>query len=270
MDNLEKIEIYKKGIDSPFVDEEFKALMRSKIAEMEAGGEKRRNAKFSVGDYVSYGGGDVYKEKWQGKIISVVDLDTEFAYRVDAYGKTQDGLMFDGAKHNEKYEAQLQKSTKDSFDKLAKSFAKEKGIINREQDKAEPNIYIKSIHDEIIIAFKNGKRATYFIDTNKDGTKRIVRHTGDVQMTIGVDSTKNVDKWLKDNFDEVEILGEERGAISEIAKGSPNIPIVKQEKLKFEQPKATSSDIQEAIELLQDLPETEENKEAIELLKDLL
>lgn len=35
MDNLEKIEIYKKGIASQFVDEEFKEQMRSKIAELE-------------------------------------------------------------------------------------------------------------------------------------------------------------------------------------------------------------------------------------------
>ena len=35
MDNLEKIEIYKKGIASQFVDEEFKEEMRKKIAELE-------------------------------------------------------------------------------------------------------------------------------------------------------------------------------------------------------------------------------------------
>jgi len=35
MDNLEKIEIYKKGIASQFVDDEFKEQMRSKIAELE-------------------------------------------------------------------------------------------------------------------------------------------------------------------------------------------------------------------------------------------
>ena len=34
MNNTEKILIYQKGIDSPYVDEEFKILMRSKIDEL--------------------------------------------------------------------------------------------------------------------------------------------------------------------------------------------------------------------------------------------
>ena len=101
-------------------------LERSNIAS----GTSERQPKFKVGDYVFYEGGDVYKERWDGVIKEVLDFDTEYAYNVDAYGYTEDGLMFDKAKNNQKYEIQLRWANGFQFSKKEKEYNENKQIKN--------------------------------------------------------------------------------------------------------------------------------------------
>jgi len=71
---------------------------------------------------------------------------------------------------------------------------------------------IKSIHDHNVIAYKDGNRATYFVDKIGDGY-RILRHTGSVLMPFEFNSDKNWEKIFKENFDTYEITMAEGGRI---------------------------------------------------------
>ncbi len=82
-----------------------------------------RKSKFNVGDYVSYKTGDIDIEKWIGVVKRVVDLDNEFAYRLDAYTiDVSDRPMMNSEKTNETYEAVLRPSTKSEFERAKKQF----------------------------------------------------------------------------------------------------------------------------------------------------
>lgn len=64
---------------------------------------------------------------------------------------------------------------------------------------------IKSIHDHDVIAYKDGNRATYFVDKIGDGY-RIIRHTGSVLMPFEFNTDKNWEKIFKENFDSYEVI----------------------------------------------------------------
>lgn len=66
--------------------------------------------KFNVGDNVQYKQGDLDIVNWYGVIKKVVDLGNEYVYRIDAYAKINDKVVFDSEKTNEVYEAQLKVS----------------------------------------------------------------------------------------------------------------------------------------------------------------
>lgn len=68
--------------------------------------KNKNQPKFKVGDFVKYIAGDLNKETWHGVVRSVVDLDTEYAYRINAY---YDGMNAT-EQTNEKYEVSLSKS----------------------------------------------------------------------------------------------------------------------------------------------------------------
>ncbi|NJL73934.1 MAG: hypothetical protein HC892_01675 [Saprospiraceae bacterium] len=96
----------------------------------------KRIGKFSVGEYVTYKVGEKPERNAYGLIKKVVDLETEFAYRVDAYVPTEDGLVFDSERTNEKYEMQLKLTSKENFDRLRREY--EKIVENRKKSKEEP------------------------------------------------------------------------------------------------------------------------------------
>lgn len=87
-----------------------------------ADGGKLRQPKYEVGDVVSYEGGDLYIEKWVGVITKVVDLDTEYAYRIDAYTTNLQSPMQSLSKYNEKYEVQLKRSPVSKFEAAKKDY----------------------------------------------------------------------------------------------------------------------------------------------------
>lgn len=92
--------------------------------------------KFAIGDYVKYKGGDEHSFTWHGIIRSVVPLENEFAYRIDAYGKSRDGILYSDAAHNEVYEAQLSPSSKENIDKLKQAHFAEKSHAKPSSKKA--------------------------------------------------------------------------------------------------------------------------------------
>ena len=102
--------------------------------------QERPQPKFKVNDFVSYEGGDVYKEIWYGIITEVKDFNTEYGYRIDAYGYTEDGLMFSDSKNNEKYEVQLRLSNGDKFKELKKKYEETYQIKDVEPQNLKSNI----------------------------------------------------------------------------------------------------------------------------------
>ncbi|HAT80686.1 MAG TPA: hypothetical protein DCS17_04605, partial [Flavobacterium sp.] len=59
---------------------------------------------FKVGNFVKYEIDDMPTRTAYGQIVKVMDFDTEFAYRVDAYFKNDSGkVLFDQEKNNEVY-----------------------------------------------------------------------------------------------------------------------------------------------------------------------
>lgn len=123
--------------------------------------------KFFIDDYVSYNSGDMPVRKAYGIIKKVVDLDKEFAYRIDAYVLTDDGLMFDSEKTNEKYEAQLTKlASGDKFNELKKEYEMSKNTVSENKESqsfdikkiAGLNISLRNntINTEIILHYDNG------------------------------------------------------------------------------------------------------------------
>lgn len=83
---------------------------------------KTKESKFKEGDNVQYIEGDLEKYTWYGVVKKVVDLDTEYAYRIDAYSKQGDVIMFDSEKTNEKYEAVLKQSRGEMFTLLSAQY----------------------------------------------------------------------------------------------------------------------------------------------------
>ena len=64
---------------------------------------------------------------------------------------------------------------------------------------------VKSIHDYSVIAYKDGQRATYFVD-KLDGSYKIIRHTGSVTMPFG-GNADNWKDWFKANVDNFDVQG---------------------------------------------------------------
>jgi hypothetical protein len=104
------------GIAKPINEDE---LVSKAFKETES--KTSRSPKYKVGDYVSYEGGDIFKERWYGIIMEVKDFIKEYAYRIDAYAYNEDeSIMFDSELNNEKYEVQLNLLNKDyGFDKFS-------------------------------------------------------------------------------------------------------------------------------------------------------
>ena len=108
------------------------------------------NAEFEVGDYVYYEFGDVPVRKAYGVIKKVIPLGKEFAYRIDAYVMTDDGLMFESEKTNEKYEVQLHKSfsTQTKFEELERQYNSEhNSIVSELNDIKNENSATTDIED---------------------------------------------------------------------------------------------------------------------------
>jgi hypothetical protein len=62
-----------------------------------------------------------------------------------------------------------------------------------------------SLHEHSVIAYKDGLRATYFV--NKQGTGyKIIRHTGSVLMPFGSKQESDWKKWFTNNVDTFEIV----------------------------------------------------------------
>ena len=101
--------------------------------------ETSRSApKYAVNDYVKYTSGDVDIETWYGQIERVVDLDNEYAYRVNAYHRYADGKIgFDSEKTNEKYEVSLSPARGEMFI-----------LLKSEYDKQQEEKEVKSYTDE--------------------------------------------------------------------------------------------------------------------------
>lgn len=88
-----------------------------------------RAPKYAVGDSVRYTAGDIDIETWYGEITKIVDLDTEYAYRINAYHRYKDGKIgFDSEKTNEKYEAQLTPTRGEMFIVLKSEYNKQQTL----------------------------------------------------------------------------------------------------------------------------------------------
>lgn len=113
------------------------------------GGDVGRKPKYNVGDYVSYKTGDVHPEKWVGIVRRVVDLDKEYAYRIDAYqiGVTEGhgSPMMDSEKTNEKYEVQLNPSNFKTYINTKGKYEKENGIISIEPSEEDMELLKKEL-----------------------------------------------------------------------------------------------------------------------------
>jgi len=90
----------------------------------------RPSPRYNVGDNVQYVNGDLYPERWFGQIAKVLDFDTEYAYRVNAYhlDKESNTVMNDSPKTNEKYEVQLKPSRGEMYVVLKAKYEKEHPI----------------------------------------------------------------------------------------------------------------------------------------------
>jgi len=58
-----------------------------------------------------------------------------------------------------------------------------------------------------VIAYKDDRRATYFVDEKENGY-RIIRHTGSVLMPFGVQNTENWKEWFEFNTDNYEAVND--------------------------------------------------------------
>ena len=67
-----------------------------------------------------------------------------------------------------------------------------------------------SLHEHSIVAYKDGLRATYFVNKQGAGYK-IIRHTGSVQMPFGSKQENDWKKWFINNVDTFEIIYAEGG-----------------------------------------------------------
>jgi hypothetical protein len=66
---------------------------------------------------------------------------------------------------------------------------------------------------QTVIAYKDGLRASYFVDKTNDGYK-IIRHTGSVVMPFGSNKEKDFKDWFKKNTDSFKIIYATGGGIS--------------------------------------------------------
>jgi len=64
-----------------------------------------------------------------------------------------------------------------------------------------------------VVAYKNGLRASYFVDKTNDGYK-IIRHTGSVLMPFGSNKEKDFKDWFKKNTDSFEIIYATGGGVN--------------------------------------------------------
>lgn len=96
--------------------------------------ENTRTSKFKEGEFVKYGAGDLFPHTYYGRIDKVVDLGTEFVYRIDAYSKTKDGSLHDEPSVNEVSEAQLTRVEERSFRDAKRLFEKERAERKAERD----------------------------------------------------------------------------------------------------------------------------------------
>lgn len=77
---------------------------------------------------------------------------------------------------------------------------------------------IHSIHNHSVIAYKDGQRATYFVDKTERGYK-IIRHTGSVLMPFGDYVGDNWKDWFRVNVDNFEVAYKDGGYMQKFAKG---------------------------------------------------
>lgn len=88
--------------------------------------DMKKEPRYSEGSFVKYIQGDLEKETWIGKVIRIVDLDKEYAYRIDAYTADMGTTVTDTSeKVNEVYEVSLRPATEKEFKKLESRFKKE-------------------------------------------------------------------------------------------------------------------------------------------------
>ncbi len=92
--------------------------------------EVRAPAFYAVDDHVKYEQGDTEKETWYGIIRRIVDLETEYAYRIDAFNINYKSMTSE--KVNEQFEGPLTGISKEDYDKKHKEWQ------NKWQQKAKP------------------------------------------------------------------------------------------------------------------------------------
>jgi len=104
-----------------------KELENRKKTDLEEIDFTKQGPKFNEGDYVKYIQGDLDIETWYGIITRIVDLDGEYAYRINSYHKDKNtGKIWDDSpKTNEKYEAVLKPSSGQAYNELKSQYSKE-------------------------------------------------------------------------------------------------------------------------------------------------
>jgi len=102
-----------------------KELENRKKSDLEEIDFTKQGPKFNEGDYVKYIQGDLDIETWYGIITRIIDLDGDYAYRINSYHKDKNtGKIWDHTpKTNEKYEAVLRPSTGEFYNKLKSEYS---------------------------------------------------------------------------------------------------------------------------------------------------
>ncbi len=184
-------------------------------------GDKKAKAErgkplFKVEDYIEYIAGDLEKETWYGKVEKVIDLDTEYAYRIDAYREHFTGMNgdihtvdYDGAKTNEKYEISLHPSDGLLYEVLKMAYAKnKKNEVGSMQDiEKQQKSLIKKL---VLIAQKNPE---YFSDI----THYIDEYPDEEQVDISIKANaKSVSEEISKEYFSAKKNNENEGLIAAV------------------------------------------------------
>lgn len=182
---------------------------------------KKINSKFKEGNFVKYTQGDQFIETWYGIVKEVIDLDSEFAYRIDAYGKDRDGgWMFDSQKTNQKYEVQLRPSS-------------EKEFLKAKNEYTSTNTKTQALTVELV--FTNAGGVTVVSDKNT-----IDKETQDYKKLAYIYPDGEIKYWVEnlsqDSIDKIEGMRDteqnekaERMNFNEEANKGPQVELTKPE-----------------------------------------